>query len=279
MEPEGNHLLRRASVTGNRGQPGSGKRAGKAKASLSDTNRGEPHPIPFDGFLTNKLLSALPGPDFARLFPYLEPVSLLAGGEVYKSGELIDFVYFPENVVFSQMHFFSDGGTTGSAMIGNEGMLGLSTVLNSGRCSYSTHVTVSGTAVRAKAEVIRSEFARGQAMHRLLLEYTQRCLTELSQKAVCNGHHRLEERLSFWLLMVQERSREEQLPLTHEEIAFHLGARRAGITSSCNALRSRGTIEYRRGLIRILDREALRKAACECYEALSECSGPYPRLQ
>lgn len=272
-------MLRRGSATGILDQSGPGKLDGKEKARLSGFDRGEPAPIPFDGFLTNKLLGALPGPDFTRLLPYLEPVSLVAGREIYKSGEAIDFVYFPENVVFSQMHFFSDGGTTGSAIIGNEGMLGLSTVLNSGRCSYCTQVTVSGTAMRAKSEAIKGEFARGQAMHRLLLDYTHRRLTQLSQMAACNGHHRLEERLCSWLLMVHDRAREEQLPLTHEEIAFHLGARRAGITGSCSALRSRGTIEYRRGLIRILDREELRKAACECYQALSECFGPYPTVQ
>ncbi|MGH9906855.1 MAG: Crp/Fnr family transcriptional regulator [Pyrinomonadaceae bacterium] len=272
-------MLRQGQHLGINGGSVSGNSNGKKEVHLTDGDPRRPRPIPFDGLVTNKLLTALPGADFARLLPHLEPVWLLPGQEIYKTGEQIDFVYFPENAVFSHVYFFSDGGTTGAALIGNDGMVGLSAVLNSGRSSHWTRVTISGNAVRARPEIIKQEFARGQAMHQLLLDYTHRRLIQLSQKAVCNGYHRLEERLCSWLLMVHDRSREGQLSLTHEQIACYLGARRAGITSACNKLRSRGTIEYRRGLIRIRDRAELEKVACECYQALSECFSPYPSTQ
>jgi CRP-like cAMP-binding protein len=229
-----------------------------------------PKPIPFNGLLTNKLLAALPGPDFARLLPRLEPVSLISGQDVYKFGEAIDFAYFPETVVISQIYFLEDGSTTGAAIVGREGMTGLSAIFDSRPPTYWTRITIAGSALRVEQEVIKREFARGEAMQKLLLGYTSTRLAQLSQRAVCNGRHNLEGRLCTWLLMIHDRASEQQLPLTHEEIAHHLGARRAGVTSSCNVLRDNGIIHYRRGLIRILDREKLESVACECYRMLRQ---------
>jgi CRP-like cAMP-binding protein len=229
-----------------------------------------PKPIPFTGLLTNKILTSLPGEDFARLLPHLEPVSLSTGQDVYKFGERVDFIYFPETLVVSYMYFLQDGSATAAAIVGKEGIVGLSVILDSRPPSHWAQVTVGGTAVRVRPEFIKEEFTRGNAMQRILLKYVNSRLAQLSQKAVCNGRHKLEERFCTWLLMVHDRSTEPALPLTHEEIARHLGSRRAGITAITNTLRDSGTITYRRGMICIVDRARLEAAACECYEALRE---------
>jgi CRP-like cAMP-binding protein len=227
-------------------------------------------PIAFNGLLTNKILTALPGPDFAHLLSYLEPVSLYAGQEIYVFGENIDYIYFPETAVISHLYFLADGGTTGAAIVGNEGIVGLSAVLDSRPASYWTQVTVGGTAVRVPPNVIREQFARGGAMQRLFLGYLRARLAQLSQRAACNGRHTLRERLCTWLLMVHDRVGDEEIMLTHENIAHHLGARRAGVSTTCNALRDRGIIKYRRGRLWIADRALLEQVACECYRALRQ---------
>lgn len=227
-------------------------------------------PVLFNGLLTNKLLTALPGEDFAALLPHLEPVSLSAGEVLYGPGQTASYVYFPETAVISHLYFMEDGGMTAAGVVGREGLVGLSTIFDARPPSYWTKVTIGGSALRAETEVIKSEFARGGAMQRLLLGYTSARLAQLSQRAVCNGRHRLEERLCTWLLMIHDRAGEERLPLTHEEVAHHLGARRAGITTIFNGLRDGGSVDYRRGVIRILDRRRLEEAACECYQALGQ---------
>jgi CRP-like cAMP-binding protein len=229
-----------------------------------------PKPIPFNGLLTNKLLAALPGADFARLLPYLEPVALLPNQDIYKFGEAINFVYFPETAIVSHLYFLEDGSTTAAAIVGREGIIGLSAIFGSCPPSYWTQVTIGGSAMRAETEVIMREFQRGGALQQLLLTYTSTRLAQLSQRAVCNGRHKLEARLCTWLMMIHDRVSEEPLLLTHEEIAHHLGARRAGITTSCNALREMGAIDYSRGRIHIIDRDKLETAACECYRNLKQ---------
>lgn len=227
-------------------------------------------PVPFNGLLTNKLVTALPGEDFARLLPHLEPVSLSRGEDLDGHLEGIHYVYFPETAVISHLCFMKDGSMTATTVIGREGLVGLSTILGALSPSYYKKVIIGGSALRVETEVIKREFACGGAMQRLLLGYMSARLAQLSQRAVCNGRHRLDERLCTWLLMIHDRTGEEQLPLTHEEIAHHLGSRRAGVTTCCNALRDGGAITYRRGMIRILDRQKLEDAACECYQALRQ---------
>jgi CRP-like cAMP-binding protein len=225
-------------------------------------------PVPFNGLLTNKLLTALPGADFARLLPHLEPVSLFSGEDLYKFEERPDFVYFPETAVISHIYILEDGSTTEAAIIGKDGIVGLSTILDTCLPSYWTRITVAGSALRTEVEVIKREFARGEAMQRILLAYTGARLAQLSQKAVCNGRHSVEARLCSWLLMMYDRSGEDCLPLTHEAIAHHLGTRRAGITGVAQHLRDQQFISYSRGHIRILNRQGLESVACECYRTL-----------
>ena len=240
-------------------------------AEISGTGRAHDSvkPVPFNGLLTNKLLTALPGEDFARLLPHLEPVSLSGSEDLYGFGEAIQDVYFPEGTVISHLHILADGSTTEAAMIGREGMTGLSYVFASLTPAHWTQVVLPGTALRVRAEVIREEFARGGAMQRLLLAYASNQIDQLSQRAICNGRHTIEERLCSWLLMVQDRAGDDRLPLTHEQIARHLGTRRSGITEAAILLRDRQIINYSRGQIHITNRPGLETAACECYRTLS----------
>ncbi len=226
--------------------------------------------VPFNGLLTNKLLTALPGEDFARLLPYLEPVSLASGEDLCGFGEAMEHVYFPENAVVSHLYILVDGSTAEAALIGKEGVVGLSTILAPPTPTHWTQVLITGTALRMRAEVIKDEFARGGAMQRLLLAYAGARIEQLSQRAICNGRHTVEERLCSWLLMIHDRVGDDHLPLTHEKIAGHLGTRRAGITEAALALRDREIITYSRGQIHITDRPGLETAACECYRMLSQ---------
>lgn len=225
--------------------------------------------IAFSGALTNKLLANLPGEDFARLLPHLEAVSLASSQVIYAFGDSVNFAYFPETAVVAHLYMLEDGSATAAALIGNEGMIGLSAIFAAAPQAYATQIAISGNALRIDIERLRDEFKRGGAMQQALLKYTTARLAQLSQKAVCNGRHRLDERLCTWLLMVHDRAGQNRLPLTHEQIAHQLGARRAGITDACNALRRNGVINYRRGSLQISNRELLEAAACECYRASS----------
>jgi CRP-like cAMP-binding protein len=225
-------------------------------------------PVTFNGLLTNRLLTELAGEDFARVLPFLEPVSLACDEELYGYGQSIKFVYFPESAVLSHLHLLSDGCMVEAALIGKEGLAGLSAIFNSPRPPYLTQVVLAGSALRVRAEVIRDEFVRGRTMQQLLLGYASTRIAQLSQRAVCNGRHSVEERLCSWLLMIHDRAGDAELALTHEQIARHLGTRRAGITCVATSLRDKGIISYSRGQLRLTDRQALEAISCECYRTL-----------
>lgn len=235
---------------------------------FSANGNGSYRAIPFNGLLTNKLLTALPGEDLARLLSCLEPVSLEAGRNLYEMGKDVNFVYFPETAIVSNFHSLEDGTTIEAAVIGHEGMVGIPAILDSRAPSYWTQVTIGGSAVKCSRDIIKQEFAQSPAIQEVLLKYMNALLSQLSQRAVCNGSHHLDKRLSTWLLMIHDRANGDPLSLTHEQIADHLGTRRAGITAACNSLRASGGIRYSRGQMTILDRSVLEAAACECYETV-----------
>ena len=226
--------------------------------------------IPFTGLLTNKLLARLPGEDFARLLPHVEPVSLEAGFYIYGLGDKVDFVYFPETAVISQIHLLADGNMTEVALVGNEGLVGLSAIFNAPVMNYWSQVVIAGSALRMRIEVLKEEFEHAPAVQMLVLKYASARIAQISQRAVCNGRHMLSERLATWLLLIHDRAGNIPLLLTHEEIARHLGARRASISVAATLLRDRKVISYNRGHIRILDRETLLNSACECYQTLAD---------
>lgn len=221
-----------------------------------------------NALLANELLAALPAEEFERLLPHFEPVTLTAGEDLYQFEGGIHFAYFPESAVISQLHVLGDGNTIEAAMVGREGFAGLSAVFNAPQPVYWTRVLIAGSALRIRVDILKQEFERGRVLQRVLLAYAGARIAQLSQRAVCSGRHRVDERLCCWLLMLHDRAGEEQLQLTHELIASHLGVRRAGITGSATVLREMDIISYCRGLIRILDRRRLEAAACECYEMM-----------
>ena len=220
--------------------------------------------------IRNHLLTALVPREYQHLLPQLERVELSLEEVVYEAESQVEYVYFPETAVVSHLYILSEGGMTESDMVGREGMTGLSAVLGAPAPSYLTEVSLAGSALRIRIETLRQEFARGGALQQLLHRYAGGRIALLSRRAVCNGNHRVEERLCAWLLMMHDRAGDAPLALTHERISRHLGTRRAGVTSAATTLRDRGIIAYTRGHISILDRAALQRAACECYPAVRE---------
>lgn len=225
--------------------------------------------IPFSGLLTNKLLARMPREEFSRFLPHLEPVSLAAGHYLYGLGDEVNFIYFPETTVISHIHLLEDGNTTEIALIGNEGMVGLSALFGAPATNYWSQVMIAGSAMRMRIEVFRKDFHSNLGLQQAVLAYTSDRIAQISQRAVCNGRHTLSGRLCSWLLMIQDRVGDAQLLLTHEEIARHMGARRASISVAATTLKTLGIISYNRGHISILDREALLGYACECYRTLA----------
>jgi CRP-like cAMP-binding protein len=227
---------------------------------------GLPELLPGEG-LSNAILASLPAPELKRLLPFLDPVSLVAGDEIVRSIDS-DYVYFPESAVISHLYVSRDGTATAAAVIGNDGLVGLSAILYAGSPVYSARIMIGGAGLRVKSQVIRQEFARGQSLQRLVLAYVSKRMEQVSQRAVCNGRHRLAERLCTWLLMIDDRVEARAIPLTHADLANHLGARRAVISGCCYALRTSNIIDYKRGHMMILDRKMLESRACECYDVL-----------
>jgi CRP-like cAMP-binding protein len=268
-----NSYTRRQSGDGRLGSAIPANGAGQRLLSTASVFGLEPRRVEGDALnllLTNRLLSALPAEDFARLFPALEPVSLVAGEVLYKLDAEMRYAYFPETAVVSHLHILSEGGMTEADMVGREGMTGLSAVFNVPPPAYVSEVALAGGALRARVDVLRQEFARGGAFQQVLVKYAAARIALLARRAVCNGNHRVEERLCTWLLMMHDRAGEAPLALTHERISRHLGTRRAGVTSAATTLRDRGIIDYTRGHISVTDRAALEAAACECYPSVRE---------
>jgi len=214
---------------------------------------------------TNQLLAALPEADYQRLIPHLKPVWLSSGQDLHQPGEIIKHVYFPNQAMVSFVSILEDGSTTEVGLVGKEGMVGIPVILG-GNCTINNAIVqIEGDAMKMKVDLLKSEFNRGGELQRLLLLYTQALLTQVTQSAVCNCHHTLEQRLARWLLSVQDSIQTNELPLTQEFISQMLGTRRPGVTVAAGNLSRAGMIQYSRGKINILNREQLESAACECY--------------
>ena len=219
--------------------------------------------------LANKPLSALPGEEFERLLPSLEPVTLSARDKLDDSREAAH-VYFPEDAVVSHLVLLEDGSTVEAAMTGREGVVGFGAIFGYHAPSHWARVTLPGNALRMRAETFRREFAGAEAFRALLLEQAGRHFAQVAQRAACIGRHRVEARLAVWLLMLHDRAGADELPLTQEFIARRLGTRRAGITEAAGRFQERGLIGYSRGSLRVLDRVGLEAAACECYGVMRD---------
>ena len=213
----------------------------------------------------NQLLAALPDVELRRLLPHLEYVEMPLGLVLYESGGVEKSVYFPTSTIVSLLYVMENGDAAEIAVIGNEGMVGISLFLGGGSTPSRAVVQSGGRGFRVKAQILKDEFHRGGPVARLLLRYTQALITQMSQTAVCNRHHSLDQQLCRWLLMSLDRLRGSELMMTQELIANMLGVRREGVTEGALKLQKAGLISYSRGRIKVLDRKGLEQRVCECY--------------
>ena len=213
----------------------------------------------------NLLLAALPAADQRRLRPHLQPVVLALGEVVFEPGEAPPFLYFPTSGIVSLLQIMANGASGEIAVVGNEGVVGIALFMG-GQTSPSRAVVQSAvTAYRLKSEVLTKEFDRGGELQRLLLRFTQALIAQMSQTAVCNRHHSIQQQLCRWLLMSLDRLPSNELLMTQELIANMLGVRREGVTDAARVLQEKNLIRYVRGRIEVLDRAGLESVVCECY--------------
>ena len=220
------------------------------------------------GPIENRLLAALPDEVLVRLLPHLQPVSFALGGGVYESSERMDRLYFPTTCIVSLLYTMTDGATAEMGLVGNDGIVGIALFMGGNTVPNRAVAQVAGDAFSVPARVLLEEFRRGGQCQLLLLRYTQALITQISQTAVCNRLHSVEQRLCRWLLLTHDRVRSVELLLTQEFIANMLGGRRESVTKAARRLQKAGLIRYVRGHITILDRQGLEAASCECYQVV-----------
>ena len=223
----------------------------------------------------NHLLAALPGTVWDRWLPQLEFVELALGDVIYESGATLSHVYFPTTAIISLLSVMENGESAEIAVVGNEGIVGVSLFMGGKTTPGRAVVQSAGTGLRLKAEILRKEFSQGGPVLRLLLRYTQALLTQMAQTAVCNRHHSLDQQLCRWLLLSLDRLQSNEIVMTQELIANMLGVRREGVTEGASRLQSAGLIRYSRGRILVLNRAELEKRTCECYAVVRK---EYDRL-
>ena len=223
----------------------------------------------------NRLLAALPADVLQRWCPDLQGCAMPLGHVLYEAGETLGHVYFPTTAIVSLLYVAGDGATTEIAVVGHEGLVGVSLFMGDGSTPSRAVVQCAGHSLRLNARVMQDEFDRGGAARHLLLRYTQALITQMAQTAVCIRHHELEQHLCRWLLLNLDRLPDSDLVMTHELIATNLGVRREGVTEAALRLQQAGVIRYRRGHIKVLDRSALQARCCECYAVVKR---EYDRL-
>jgi CRP-like cAMP-binding protein len=218
----------------------------------------------------NHLLAALPAEVFERLSPHLELIPMPLGDVLYESGGQLQHVYFPTTAIVSLHYVMENGATAEIAGVGNEGVLGISLFMGGNTTPSRATVQTGGQGYRLRGELMMEEFNRAGPMMRLMLRYTQALMTQMSQTAVCNRHHSVEQQVCRWLLLTLDRLPSSELTMTQELIASMLGVRREGITETAGNLQREGLISYRRGHITVLDRSGLESYACECYDVVKK---------
>jgi len=225
--------------------------------------------------LSNQLLAALPVEEWQRWLPQLEPVDLTLGQVLYESGSAQRDVYFPTSAIVSLLYVTENGSSAEIAIVGFEGIVGIALFLGGETSPSRAVVQSAGHGFRLKARVIKEEFTRSLPVMHLMLRYAQALITQISQTAVCNRHHSVQQQLSRWLLMSLDRLPGNHLRMTQELISNMLGVRREGVTENANKLQKAGLIRYSRGHIEVLDREGLEQVVCECYSVVKQ---EYDRL-
>jgi CRP-like cAMP-binding protein len=213
----------------------------------------------------NLILAALPSEIYQRVLPQLELVEMPLGHSLYESGAHLNHVYFPVEGIVSLLYVTQGGNSAELAVVGCEGMIGVSLFMGGETTPNRAIVQSTCKAYRLAAQVLKAHFAEGGAMQLILLKFTQALITQISQTAVCNLHHSVDQQFCRWLLLSLDRLPHNQLQMTQELIANMLGVRRQGVTASAGKLQNEGLISYSRGLITVLDRAGLEKRSCECY--------------
>ena len=224
----------------------------------------------------NYILNSLPKADFERLLPDLEPVKFAQGEVLYRPEEPIKYVYSLDNAMASVVATTPEGQCAEVGVIGREGMIGIDVLMGADSSLNETFIQLPDGGLRMKTSAVRKEFKQGGALHDSLLRFVRLLLLQISQTALCNRLHTVEERLARWLLLCRDRSPTDELQLTQEFLGIMLGANRATVTVAAIALQGGGFIKYSRGLITILDREGLEHFACDCYRTVKE---EYDRFQ
>lgn len=223
----------------------------------------------------NQLLAALPDSEWLRWSPQLEQVEMPLGQVLYESGIKLDHVYFPTSAIVSLLYVMENGASAEIAVVGNEGIVGISLFMGGESTPSRAVVQSAGQGFRLKAQTMKDEFNRAGPVLHLLLRYTQALITQMAQTAVCNRHHTLDQQLCRWLLLSLDRLQGNELVMTQELIANMLGVRREGVTEGALKLQKAGLIRYARGRISVLDRQGLEKRTCECYAVVKK---EYDRL-
>src|SRR4051812_27010107 len=216
----------------------------------------------------NLLLAALSPPELKRMRASLEPVDMPLGEVVYESGRILDHVYFPTTCIVSMLYVLENGASAEIAVVGYEGMVGVSLFMGGETTPSRAVVHSAGSAYRLPSKMIKDEFMRGGSMQHLMLRYTQSLLTQMAQTAVCNRHHSVDQQLCRLLLLSIDRLPTPEIVMTQELIAAMIGVRREGVTEAAGKLQKAGVISYRRGHIKVLDRLRLEAMSCECYEVV-----------
>lgn len=218
----------------------------------------------------NLLLSTLPGGDYERLRAELEPVNFIPGRVLYEIADTVRHAYFPLSGMLSLLSITKAGNIIEVAMVGNEGMVGIPAILRTNVIPYRVMVQIEGRGMRLRADALRGEFNRGGRLQDALLRYTNTLLSQISQSAVCNYFHTVEQRLCRWLLVTRDKVNSNEFRLTQEIISHMLGVPRTNVTMRASALQQKGLIQYSRGKIRIINPRGLEEAACECYGMVRE---------
>jgi CRP-like cAMP-binding protein len=213
----------------------------------------------------NHLLDALPAEDYARLLPDLELIPMRLGWSLYESGDHMGHVYFPTTSIVSLLYVTESGASAEIAITGNEGLIGISLFMGGESTPSRAVVQSEGDGYRLSAGILKKEFALGGHLQHMALRYTQALITQMSQTAVCNRHHSVDQQLCRWLLLSLDRLPGNELRMTQELIANMLGVRREGVTQAAGELQAAGLVHYSRGHITVLDRPKLEQRACECY--------------
>ena len=219
---------------------------------------------------TNHLLAVLPEAEWVRWQAELEPVVLPLGQVLYESGTKMSYVTFPTPAIVSLLSVMADGGSAEIAVVGNEGIVGISLFMGGESTPSRAVVQSAGYGYRMRARHMLDEFNRGGPAMHVLLRYTQALITQMAQTAVCNRHHSLDQQLCRWLLLSLDRLQGNELVMTQELIANMLGVRREGVTAGAVKLQKAGLIRYARGHITVLDRAGLEKRSCECYSVVKK---------